>query len=150
MYWGLVCLYTGSHIFNPPGDQQMSSRKELLYLLEQFIPAGILFVHYMSPQLKRNRLQVCSAMNMCILRLMYSFIYLFVFFFNIWSCHTLQTNTFGISPHYKTDLHTGTRRCAFILSTQVSQHSCLNAHAHHTHTHLLRVPCHLHPSACSE
>jgi len=99
MYWGLVCLYTGSHIFNPPGDQQMSSRKELLYLLEQFIPAGILFAHYMPPQLNRNRLQVCSAMNMCILCLMYSFIYLFVVFFLIFGHAILCRQThLGFHP----------------------------------------------------
>lgn len=46
-----------------------------------------------------------------------------------------QPHTFEISPHYNTDLYTGTRKCAFNLSTQVSQHSSLWMFKCSSHTH---------------
>lgn len=134
-FWGLCCLYSGSHILKPPGNQQVRGRNQLLFLLVQFIPTGILFVHYMPPQLNWNRLQVCLAMEHCACCVLFIYLFFFLMFDHILLCRQPNKHTFGITPHYNPDLHTGRRRSTFSLSTQVSQHCCLWTQMLITHTH---------------
>lgn len=119
MHLGLDCLFTGCHLFNPPGNQQMSSRKELLYLLEQFIPAGILFVHYMPPWLNRNRLQGWNSVYVAL----YLFIIIFCLFEYLVMPYSADSHIWHFTPLQHRSTHRNKEMCFYL--TQVSQHSCL-------------------------
>lgn len=138
----IACIQVAISLILQGISKWVAERSYCTYLSSSSLQ-GSFFVHYMPPRLNRNRLQVWNSV--------YVALYLFIIFFlSFWIFgHAILCRQPHLAFHPITsDLHTGTRKCAFIL------HKCPNIPlcecSCSSHTHILRVPCHLHPSACSE